>query len=211
MRHCFVPFAVIGITSLNLSCQLIRGPVTPQPLKVMSFNIRKIFFLFNTHFDHIGETARLEKINKIKLFLKSMALLYRGKAMAKTKDRFLLLALVLVLILLSCRSEQNPLFQQETEKTADAEEVRNLFTLMQNSPNPFSSSTLIRFELKKTLVVTLRVSLQSHTVTLFSGVKEGPATHYILYEPDPSLPNGTYRYSLEVNGVYQQRAMTLQR
>ncbi|MDZ7362247.1 MAG: hypothetical protein ONB46_16235 [candidate division KSB1 bacterium] len=40
MRQCFVPFAVIGITALNLSCHQIRGPVTPQPLNVMSFNIR---------------------------------------------------------------------------------------------------------------------------------------------------------------------------
>jgi hypothetical protein len=69
MRHCFVPFVVIGITSLNLSCQMIRGPVTPQPLKMMSFNIRKIFFLFNTPFDHIGETARLESA---KLLLKTI-------------------------------------------------------------------------------------------------------------------------------------------
>jgi endonuclease/exonuclease/phosphatase family metal-dependent hydrolase len=73
MRHCFVPFAVIGLTSLAFSCHLIRGPASPQPLKVMTFNIRKIFFLFNTHFDHIGETARLESARLLLKAIQSLA------------------------------------------------------------------------------------------------------------------------------------------
>ncbi len=64
--------------------------------------------------------------------------------MAKTKFRLFALALTLILISLSCRSEQNPLFQPKAEN-ADAEEGANLIALLQNSPNPFTSSTLIRF------------------------------------------------------------------
>lgn len=130
----------------------------------------------------------------------------------KKASRQILLPLLTALgLLFSCRAEPPFVFPEASENASDAAGEAEFFTLLQNSPNPFSSSTLIRFELKKTVVVTLRVSLQSHTVILFSGVKEGPATHYVIFTPDPSLPNGNYRYSLEVNGVYRQRAMILQR
>lgn len=125
----------------------------------------------------------------------------------------LLFAFVLTSLLLACATKKLPV-PVESEPSAGEvlEPSTQLFELLQNSPNPFKESTLIRFRVEQTSVVILRVELRGQGfIELLNEVKEGPATHYVTFTAPATMPNGTYRCVMTVNGRYQLKGITLER
>ena len=121
--------------------------------------------------------------------------------------------LFLTTLLFACSPRKLPVPVQSELSTGETlEPSTQLFELMQNSPNPFKESTLIRFRVEQTSVVILRVELRGQGfIELLNEVKEGPATHYVTFTAPATMPNGTYRCVMTVNGRYQLKGMTLQR
>lgn len=125
-----------------------------------------------------------------------------------------MLKLVLVAsVLLACSTKKLPVPTEPEPSAGDVLETdTQRFELMQNSPNPFDESTLIRFRIEQTSVVQLRVDLRSRGfIDLVNEVKDGPATYYVIFTAPATLPNGVYRCIMTVNGRYQVKGMTLQR
>ncbi len=125
----------------------------------------------------------------------------------------LILITMLTSLLFACSTKKLPV-PTEIEPGAGGvlEPSTQLFELLQNSPNPFKESTLIRFRVEQTSVVILRVELKGQGfIELLNDVKAGPETHYVTFTAPPTMPNGTYRCVMTVNGVYQLKGITLQR
>ena len=117
------------------------------------------------------------------------------------------LATAMVLTLLSCQSGYNPSSLENGKNPEVREEPEVLFTLYQNSPNPFQNTTLIRFRLEKTLSVHLKIG----GITVLNEVREGPAVHYVVFQAPENFPNGEYEYTLAASGRYQVKAMRILR
>jgi DNA-binding beta-propeller fold protein YncE len=81
--------------------------------------------------------------------------------------------------------------------------------LMQNSPNPFSGVTSIRFRLSRPEQVTLRIyDARGELVsTLVDGVCD-VGEHTVPFEA-AGLPSGVYLYRLRTGAMEQQRSMVL--
>jgi len=81
--------------------------------------------------------------------------------------------------------------------------------LMQNSPNPFSGVTSIRFRLSRPEQVTLRIyDARGELVsTLVDGVCD-VGEHTVPFEAT-GLPSGVYLYRLRTGAMEQQRSMVL--
>ncbi len=120
---------------------------------------------------------------------------------------------LLASLLLACSPKKLPVPVEPEPSTGGVlEPSTQLFELLQNSPNPFQESTLIRFRVEQTSVVILRVELRGQGfIELLNEAKAGPATHYVTFTAPPTMPNGTYRCVMTVNGRYQIKGMTLQR
>ncbi len=84
------------------------------------------------------------------------------------------------------------------------------FALEQNYPNPFNPKTIIRFELAKTSVVTLKVFdiLGREVATLIDGQKINSGLHQSEFDAS-KLPSGIYLYRLEAGTFIQARRMLL--
>jgi hypothetical protein len=88
-------------------------------------------------------------------------------------------------------------FKSATDILGGTGQVRNL-TLLQNEPNPFRTSTNIRYTLARASRVRLRVydATGRPVATLVDGVQaSGP--HTAVFHT-AGLPNGTYEYTLQV-------------
>ena len=121
--------------------------------------------------------------------------------------------ILLMSLLLACSPKKLPApAEAEPSVGGVLETSTQLFELMQNSPNPFKESTLIRFRVEQTSIVILRVELKGQGfIELLNEAKEGPATHYVTFTAPATMPNGTYRCVMTVNGRYQLKGMTLER
>lgn len=88
-------------------------------------------------------------------------------------------------------------------------ETPNTFGLSQNYPNPFNPSTAIRFELKSSAFVVLKVynMLGQEMRTLVNGTK--PAGTYEVMFDASGLPSGIYVYSIQAGDFVATRKMIL--
>ena len=81
-------------------------------------------------------------------------------------------------------------------------------TLSQNTPNPFSSQTMITFELKNAADVSLQVfDLSGQVVaTLFDGY-QGSGEHTVIWDAG-GMPSGIYLYQLKTEeGVWMRKCI----
>lgn len=92
------------------------------------------------------------------------------------------------------------------------ETVGPAFTLHQNYPNPFSSSTSIGFEITETSPVSLDIYnlLGERVASLLNNEQRTTGSHEVRWRPD-LLPNGTYFYKLTTNTSTITKQMTVLR
>ncbi|HSR18955.1 MAG TPA: T9SS type A sorting domain-containing protein, partial [Ignavibacteriaceae bacterium] len=83
------------------------------------------------------------------------------------------------------------------------------YSLFQNRPNPFNSSTIISFSIPSTLLVTLTIFnlLGEEICTLINGEKQ--AGKYNLNFDAGNLSSGIYFYTLKAGNFIQSRKLIL--
>ncbi|HET7152171.1 MAG TPA: FlgD immunoglobulin-like domain containing protein, partial [Candidatus Kapabacteria bacterium] len=86
----------------------------------------------------------------------------------------------------------------------------NTFTLLGNTPNPFSSSTNIQYSLQQPGAVTLRIydQLGKEVQTIASG-EQSAGVHTVEFDPSSELPGGVYYYRLESGRSVSAKQMML--
>lgn len=83
------------------------------------------------------------------------------------------------------------------------------FKLDQNCPNPFSSSTVIRFQLPSIAYVKLSVyDLLGQKVTTLVKERQQPGSHEVTWDAT-GVPEGVYFYRLEVGSFSETRKLVL--
>jgi hypothetical protein len=91
----------------------------------------------------------------------------------------------------------------------DGEITPGTFSLEQNYPNPFNPSTIIKFNLGKAGLTTLKLYdvLGKEVATLVNGVLEADS-HEVTFDAS-NLPSGTYFYTLTSGSFTETRKMIL--
>jgi len=85
----------------------------------------------------------------------------------------------------------------------------NAIMLYQNYPNPFTTSTEIRFLLARKSQTELSVStLEGRTITTLAEGELDAGFHSAVFEP-PALPSGIYLYTLKADGQIIQQLLTV--
>jgi len=102
-----------------------------------------------------------------------------------------------------------------SEMITDVEEEHNIlpakFSLEQNYPNPFNPSTLIKFSIPTSLVVTLKVyDLLGRDVTSLVD-EEKQAGNYIIKFDGSSLSSGIYFYRLQSGNFVETKKFIIMR
>lgn len=85
------------------------------------------------------------------------------------------------------------------------------FTLLQNTPNPFSEVTTIRYEIRRPARATLEVlDVRGQTVWSVAAAPREVGTHHVAFDAE-ELPDGFYTCRLTVGAASQTRQMLLLR
>ena len=107
----------------------------------------------------------------------------------------------------------NSIFRPPADVTSVAEESTSPqnFVLEQNYPNPFNPSTTIRFRLKNSSQVTLRIYDLSgrEVITLVDG-RLNAGEHAVRWQAN-SIASGVYVYELKAGGFVETKKMLLLR
>lgn len=95
--------------------------------------------------------------------------------------------------------------------SADSTTVQGTFALHGNYPNPFTRTTTVSYELRRSDHVQLRVfDLQGRLVETLADHVQTAGIHRVVFAPS-RLPSGSYFYRLETSAGTQSRKMTLVR
>jgi hypothetical protein len=94
---------------------------------------------------------------------------------------------------------------------SDGPSIPGVARLDQNYPNPFTASTELRYELKRSAAVDLKVFDMAGRQVATLVQQQQPAGTYTVAFNSGILPSGTYYSVLRVNGVVLQQSMTLAR
>ncbi len=85
------------------------------------------------------------------------------------------------------------------------------FTLAQNHPNPFNSSTTISFSLPRAGFVTLKIyNLLGEEIATLTNEQCAAGEHRVPWSPQ-DLPSGVYVYRLQAQGFSQSKKLVLLR
>jgi hypothetical protein len=85
----------------------------------------------------------------------------------------------------------------------------NGFSLLQNYPNPFKSSTQIEYSIPQSGTVILKVyNLLGQEVTTLVNQEQKPGSYSVTFDAS-TLASGIYMYRIEVNGFYLTKKMVL--
>ncbi len=89
--------------------------------------------------------------------------------------------------------------------------VANGFALFQNEPNPFSNSTIVRFQLPESTTATLSVFDAEGRVLYCQTADYGQGMHMVVFEKDQLASSGVLFYKLEAGAHAAWRKMVLLR
>jgi hypothetical protein len=85
----------------------------------------------------------------------------------------------------------------------------NGFMLAQNYPNPFTSSTIINFEIPVRSFINLKVcNLLGKEIVELAGKEFPPGIHSVIFDAS-HLTKGIYYYTIKTNGFVQTKKMIL--
>ena len=124
------------------------------------------------------------------------------------KTATLSILLLVIMTMLSCSDKDRIASALEGDKQLP-EGSAVPFLLHQNFPNPFNSSTLIRYDLGATFHVRLRVMTEDWVEVNTIVNQNQPVGAYQVAFSAPDIPSGEYLYVMEAAGITQIRRMTL--
>lgn len=82
-----------------------------------------------------------------------------------------------------------------------SENIPENYKLFQNYPNPFNPSTVIRFQIRDTKLITLKVfDLLGKEISILLNEKMKPGEYEVTFDGS-NLPSGVYYYSLYLNDI----------
>ncbi|MBU2508211.1 MAG: T9SS type A sorting domain-containing protein [Bacteroidetes bacterium] len=91
----------------------------------------------------------------------------------------------------------------------DEREIPAQFTLSQNYPNPFNPSTIIKFEIERKSLVTLKIyDILGKEVAVLINEEKYPGKYRVKFNAG-RLAGGIYFYTLKTAGFYQTKKLVL--
>ncbi|MBN1781299.1 T9SS type A sorting domain-containing protein, partial [bacterium] len=95
------------------------------------------------------------------------------------------------------------------EEAVQASAIPAVFSLSENYPNPFNSSTVICFGVEESCRVTLDVyDMMGRKICNLVDAFHSPGQYETLFHMD-DLPSGTYIYTIDTGNHYAARKMNL--
>lgn len=83
------------------------------------------------------------------------------------------------------------------------------FVLYQNFPNPFNPNTIIKYQIKKSGAVKLRIfDTAGKVIAILTDQKQNPGNYTVKFNGE-NFPSGIYFYKLEESGLFETRKMML--
>jgi hypothetical protein len=107
--------------------------------------------------------------------------------------------------------EYDPSSDQTTSTGEAPNQLPQTSSLMQNYPNPFNPSTTIRFDLPKSVFVTLKIyDLLGKEITTLVNEKRTSGEYAVEWN-GKGLPSGMYLYRLKAGDFVETRKLVLQK